>query len=419
MISTRRLYQESSDLILRYRSSLRPVWDRIDEIVAENQSKVLDAFIAERISLPHMSGSTGYGYGDMGREGLDRVFARAFGGEAALVRAHWASGTHVLCTALKSLLRAGDGLLSVTGTPYDTLRPVLERLVDERGVEYRETDALTLYQEGAIGLSELEERLDAAIGHKTRVAMLQRSRGYSLRKPISITCMKDFMGIMRRKWPHVIIMVDNCYCEFVEASEPPELGATLTVGSLIKNPGGGLAPTGAYIVGTKEAVERAAQELFAPGIGTEVGSNPHGYRDFYQGLFLAPKVVGEALKGAAFAAMYFSELGFAVTPGPFEERSDIVQTVTMGSPEALSVLARAIQSASPVDSFAAPEPWDMPGYGRQIIMAAGAFVQGASIELSCDAPFVPPYTAYLQGGLTKEHVILACLNAGKALADTL
>jgi cystathionine beta-lyase family protein involved in aluminum resistance len=417
MTGTRQLYEENSRLVAAYRQSLGPVWDEIDENVALNQSKVLDAFISERIGLSHFWGSTGYGYGDTGREALDRVFARAFGGEAGLVRTHWASGTHVLSTALKSLLRTGDSLVSVTGTPYDTLRPVLEHLTRERGVTYRETDALARYQEGALGLSELEKALDTVIDSKTRVAMLQRSRGYSQRQPISISCLRDFMDLMKRKWPHVLTMVDNCYCEFVETSEPPQLGATLTAGSLIKNPGGGLAPTGGYLVGDKAAVERASEELFAPGIGPEVGSNPHGYRDFFQGLFLAPKIVGEALKGACFAAMYFGDMGFPVAPGPFDLRSDIVQAITVGTPKALKTLACAIQAASPVDSFASPEPWDMPGYGRQIIMAAGAFVQGSSIELSCDAPFVPPYTAFLQGGLTKEHVIIACLRAGKALSE--
>ncbi len=418
MTGMKQLYEENSRLVASYRQALRPVWDKIDKDVALNQTKVLDAFVSERIGLSHLSGSTGYGYGDMGREALDRVFARAFGGESALVRTHWASGTHVLSTALKSLLRTGDSLVSVTGTPYDTLGPVLEHLTRERGVAYRETDALARYQEGALGLLELEQALDAVIDPKTRVAMLQRSRGYSLRQPISIACIRDFMDLMKRKWPTVLTMVDNCYCEFVETSEPPQFGATLTAGSLIKNPGGGLAPTGGYLVGERGAVEKAAEELFAPGIGTEVGSNPHGYREFFQGLFLAPKVVGEALKGASFAAKYFLDLGFSVTPGPFDLRSDIVQAITVGTPEALRALVSAIQAASPVDSFAVPEPWDMPGYGRQVIMAAGAFVQGSSIELSCDAPFVPPYTAYLQGGLTKEHVIVACLAAGKALSDS-
>lgn len=408
-------YMNSPKAVQEYRKSLGPVWDKIDQAVFSNQSKVLDAFIAERIGLSHLSGSTGYGYGDIGRDALDRIFARVFTGEAAMVRTHWASGTHVLNTAFKSLLSTGSELVSVTGTPYDTLEPVLQALSEERGVGYRKTDALTRYQEGALGLLDLERQLDTVISEKTSLVAIQRSRGYSDKRPISMGCLEDFMGIMKRRWPHVQTLVDNCYCEFVESSEPPKLGVTLTAGSLIKNPGGGLAPTGGYIVGKKEAIERAAEELFAPGIGLEVGSNPHGYRDFYQGLFLAPKVVGEALKGATFAAAYFGGLGLRVDPGPFDPRSDIVQTITVGNAEGLKALVSAIQATSPIDSYATPEPWDMPGYDRQVIMAAGAFVQGSSIELSCDAPFVPPYTAYLQGGLTKEHVILACLAAGRAL----
>ena len=415
MTDTRSLYVDSSQLVQEYKQSLGTVWDKIDKAVFLNQSKVLDAFIGERIGLSHLSGSTGYGYGDVGREALDRIFARVFAGEAAMVRTHWASGTHVLNTAFKSLLATGDELVSVTGTPYDTLEPVLKTLSRKRGVRYRKTDALTRYQEGALGLLDLERQLDMVIGERTSVVAVQRSRGYSEKRPISMRCLEDFMNIMKRRWPQVQTLVDNCYCEFVEPSEPPKLGVTLTAGSLIKTPGGGLAPTGGYLVGKKDAVENAAEELFAPGIGSEVGSNPHGYRDFYQGLFLAPKVVGEALKGASFAAAYFSGLGLQVDPGPFDPRSDIVQTITVGSPEGLKALVSAIQATSPVDSYATPEPWDMPGYDRQVIMAAGAFVQGSSIELSCDAPFVPPYTAYLQGGLTKEHVILACLAAGKAL----
>ncbi len=402
---------------------VRPFWEDVDELVLRNQSRVLEAFVAEKIGLPHLSASTGYGYGDMGRDALDRVYARVFGAESAMVRLHWASGTHVLKSALFGLLRPGDELLCVTGLPYETMLPIIGVTGSERGgslrsfgVSYRELPTLVEYQEGRIGLSELEQRVAEAVTPATRVIMVQRSRGYTSRKSITMEALEAFLEIAKRRWPGVLTMVDNCYCEFVQDREPPSAGASLTAGSLIKNPGGGLCPTGGYVVGTKDCVDLVAESLYAPGLAGEVGSNPYGYRDVYQGLFLAPKVVGEAVKGAAFAAAFFREMGYQVDPLPLDQRCDIVQAITTGSPEKLRALARAIQAASPVDSFAAPEPWDMPGYRHQVIMAAGTFVQGSSIELSCDAPFTPPYTAYLQGGLTKEHVMLACMKAGQALA---
>lgn len=409
----------TADLVKTVRDKVRPYWDLVDELVLLNQKKVLAAFTSERISLTHMSPSTGYGYGDAGRDALDRVYARVFGSESALVRFHWTSGTHVLKTALFALLRPGDELLYVTGEPYDTLQPIIGAAngLGDFGVTYRETDALREYEEGKIGLDTLEERVTARVSAATKVVAIQRSRGYSSRKTVSMASLEAFLAMMRRRWPTVLTFVDNCYCELTEDREPPAVGASLTAGSLIKNPGGGICPTGGYVAGTADCVARVADALYAPGLAGEVGSNPYGYRDAFQGLFLAPRTVGEALKGASFAAAFFETLGYAVDPSPLGKRSDIVQAVTMGSPGKLSALARAVQSASPVDSYAAPEPWDMPGYSHQVIMAAGCFVQGSSIELSCDAPFTPPYTAYLQGGLSKEHVILACIAAREALRE--
>lgn len=421
-----RLSDRTLGLSKAARERVRPVWDRIGELSLTLQARVLDAFRAEKIGLTHLSPSTGYGYGDAGRDALDRVYARVFGAEKALVRLHWASGTHVLKTALFALLRPGDGLLCVTGEPYETMLPVIgvtpggegkpvDGSVRDFGVDYREVSSLLDYQEGRIGLSQLERQVEEALTPRTKVIHIQRSRGYSLRKSIFISTLEAFLELQRRRWPGLLVTVDNCYCEFTQEKEPPALGASLTAGSLIKNPGGGICPTGGYVAGTSECVSRVAEALYAPGLSGEVGSNPYGYRDVFQGLFMAPRTVGESLMGAAFAAALFEGLGMPVDPSPLGERCDIVQAVTLGDPEKLRAFARAIQEASPVDSYAAPEPWDMPGYRHQVIMAAGCFVQGSSIELSCDAPFTDPYTAYLQGGLSKEHVMLACMRACEAL----
>ncbi|NLA60017.1 MAG: hypothetical protein GX863_02820 [Firmicutes bacterium] len=396
-----------------------PVWERIDALVMANQERVLDSFIAERVALHHMSGSTGYGYGDAGRDTLDRLYARVFGAERGLVRTHWASGTHALKTALFALLRPGDDVLCVTGPSYDTLQPVTGKDgLGDFGITYRETDCLLKYEEGHIGMDAVEADLFEKLRSNTKVIYIQRSRGYTARKSISMASLREFMRLVKSKCRGLWTLVDNCYCEFAGPLEPPMLGVSLTVGSLIKNPGGGLAPTGAYAVGEAEPVARVAESLYAPGLGAEAGSCQWGYRDLYQGLFFAPKVVGECLKGITFAASFLGRLGFEVDPGPFDERSDIVQAITLGSPEKLKRFAQAIQASSPVDSFAVPEPWDMPGYDRQIIMAAGTFVQGSSIELSCDGPFTEPYTAYLQGGLTKEHVMLAVRRAALRVLTT-
>lgn len=416
----------SPDLIELARAcadTLKPAWDAVDDVVFKNQARVLDCFIAEKVSSAHFWPSTGYGYQDAERECLERLYARVFGGEAALVRLHWTSGTHVLRTALSALLEPGNHLLSVTGTPYETLWPVIglgpysdrPGSLSAVGVSYGETQCLTDFEAGKITKEGLEQALERAILPSTRVIFIQRSRGYSSRPSISMESLGAFMEIKQRRWPSILTLVDNCYCEFTGPAEPPALGVTVTAGSLIKNPGGGLAPSGGYVVGQKAWIERVAESLYAPGLSAEVGSNPYGYRDLYQGLFMAPKVVGEALKGACFAALFFERLGYRVDPGPFDRRHDIVQAIILESAENLRTFARSIQSESPVDSFATPEPWDMPGYSHQVIMAAGTFVQGSSIELSCDAPFVAPYTAYLQGGLTREHVMIACIRTAERL----
>lgn len=420
--------QDTINLTLECTYELTEVWNDIDNLVFSNQVRVLQAFNQAKISLAHMWPSSGYGYQDMGREGLEQLFASIFGGESSLVRLAWTSGTHVLKTALFGLLRPGDEILSVTGTPYETLQPVIgidgsgdpvseicRGSLQDLGVKYRESSCLVDFEAGIIDKDTLETKLENYISPETGLILIQRSKGYSHRKTISMPALKQFMEIINRKWPNIVTFVDNCYCEFTDVYEPPVLGASITAGSLIKNPGGGLAATGGYVVGTEKHVDLVARSLYAPGLGKEAGSNPYGYRDTYQGLFLAPKVVGEALKGACFAALFFGKLGYKVDPGAFEKRGDIVQEITLKSPEALKTLAKAIQASSPIDSYASPEPWAMPGYTHKVIMAAGTFVEGASIELSCDGPFAYPYSAYLQGGLTKEHVIYACMKAKDAL----
>jgi cystathionine beta-lyase family protein involved in aluminum resistance len=404
----------SNEAARRAKQRVKPVWNRVDDLVLHNQKRVLDAFVAEKISVAHLSPSTGYGYGDAGRDALDRLYARVFASESAMVRMHWASGTHVLKSALFGLLRPGDELLCVTGAPYETLLPILEGL-RELGVSCRETSCLLDYQEGRMDLAGLEQGLAQSVTVRTRLILVQRSRGYSARKSITMEALEAFMRLKTQRWPGVLTVADNCYCEFAQHREPPSVGVSITAGSLIKNPGGGICPTGGYVAGNRDCVRKVAEALYSPGLAGEVGSNPYGYRDMYQGLFLAPRTVGEALKGASFAAAFFEDLGFAVDPAPLDPRCDTVQAITTLSPERLKTLVRCVQAASPVDSFAEPEPWDMPGYRHQVIMAAGTFVQGSSIELSCDAPFTPPYTAYLQGGLSKEHVMLACMKAGDAL----
>ena len=405
---------------------LDTVWSDVDGLVFYNQVKVLESFIDSKISLTHLWPSTGYGYQDVGREGLESLFAKIFGAESSLVRLSFASGTHVLKTVLFGLLRPGDELLSLTGRPYETLCPVIgidtpdhprAGSLRDFGVRYKESACLIDFESGVIDECGLKNCLETSVSRETSLIFIQRSRGYAHRQTISIESIQKVSEILNALYPSLPIFVDNCYCEFTNPIEPPGVGATITAGSLIKNPGGGLAPTGGYVVGKSKYVDLVADSLYAPGLGKETGSNPYGYKDVYQGLFLAPKVVGEAVKGASFASLFFERLGYKVDPGPFDKRYDIVQEILLQTPENLSTFAKTIQAFSPIDSFATPEPSEMPGYTSSVIMAAGTFVQGSSIELSADGPFAPPYSIYLQGGLTKEHVIYACMKVKDAIHE--
>ncbi len=395
--------------------ALRERYRKIDRIAVRNQEKVLAAFWEAGIGDHHFFGSTGYGYDDGGRERLERVFAKAFAAEAALVRPHLASGTHALGVAYFGLLRPGDTLLYATGQPYDTLQTVIGEPVStvgslkEFGVRYRE---VKLLPDGGIDV----DGMLAAIDQSVRVVAFQRSPGYAWRRAMSVAELGVAIQAVKRAYPQVYVVVDNCYGEFTEWEEPTAYGADLAVGSLIKNPGGGLAPTGGYLVGTQQAVDLAGYRLTAPGIGREVGSYEN-YRLFFQGLFMAPHTVGQALKGNLFASELLRRHGYACSPGATEDIRDIVLKIRLGSRDRLIAFCKAIQSASPVNSHVAPEPWAMPGYQDPVIMAAGTFVQGASIELSADGPVKPPYVAYLQGGLTLAHVQVALLMALRRLGS--
>ncbi len=400
----------------RHEQALRGAFERIERLADHNQEKVLNAFNRCQVSDTDMFGSTGYGYGDRGREQLERVFASVFGGESALVRPAFASGTHALTVGLFALLRPGDRLIYATGEPYDTLHPVIglrtggSGSLAEFGVSFAAVDLLP---GGAVDLDGLRELL--AVMHAGRrrrtVVALQRSAGYAWRRAVTVREIGEVVRLAKAVDRDALVLVDNCYGEFTEELEPGDVGADLTVGSLIKNPGGGLAPTGAYIVGSRSAVDAAGQRLIAPGIGGESGSH-ESYRLYFQGLFMAPHIVAEALKGKVFAASVLTEAGY--TCEPHQESGgggDIVLRVRLGSADRLVRFCQAIQQASPVGSHVAPEPWGMPGYADPVIMASGAFVQGSSIELSADGPLREPYIAYLQGGLTYSHVKIAILHA--------
>lgn len=388
-----------------------PWWRRVASVVLQNQARVLAAFQAAGVAEHHLAPSTGYGIGDPGRAKVEEVFARVFGAEAALVRPQIVSGTHAITLGLFAVLRPGDEMIAAAGTPYDTLLPVLRGApgsLAEWGVSYRE---VPLAPDGRPDL----EALRRAIGPRTRAVFIQRSRGYALRPSLTVAEIGRIVETVRGVREDIVCVVDNCYGEFCETAEPTAAGADLVCGSLIKNPGGGLAPTGGYVVGRAELVEAAAARLTAPGIGAEVGASLGTTRLILQGLFLAPHVVGEALAGAHFAAAFFARLGLNVRPRVDEPRTDLIQAVELGSAEALVAFCEAVQAASPVDSGARPRPEAMPGYDDPVVMAAGTFVQGASIELSADGPLRPPYAAYFQGGLTREHVVVAALQAAAAL----
>lgn len=387
----------------------------IDLRAQYNQLKVLAAMQECQVSEACMTGTTGYGYNDLGRDKLEEVYAKVFKAEAALVRPQITCGTHALSVALSAMLRPGDELLSVTGKPYDTLEEVIgirpsKGSLKEYGVTYRQVDLLP---GGAPNYSGIKN----AINSKTRVIAIQRSKGYETRPTLPVKLIGEIIGFIRLIKPGVVVMVDNCYGEFVDVEEPSEVGADLVVGSLIKNPGGGLAPTGGYIVGKRPYIDYCAARLTSPGLGKEVGASLGMNQAFFQGLFLAPTVVAGALKGAMLAANVYEELGFPVMPNGKAQYHDIIQTITLGSAEAVIEFCKGIQEASPVDSHVSPEPWAMPGYDSEVIMAAGAFVSGSSIELSADGPIKEPYVVYFQGGLTFEHAKVGIMRSLQRLVD--
>ena len=382
-------------------NSLKSRWEEIDAISEYNQMKVIKAMQKNRVSEACLMGTTGYGYNDLGRDTLERVYADVFHTEDALVRPQITCGTHALALALMSNLRPGDELLSPVGKPYDTLEEVIgirpsRGSLAEYGIAYRQVDLLA---DGGFDY----ENIKKAINEKTRLVTIQRSRGYQTRPTLSVLRIGELISFIKKIKPEIICMVDNCYGEFTEVTEPSDAGADLVVGSLIKNPGGGLAPIGGYLAGKKECIENAACRLTSPGLGREVGASLSALSAFYQGLFLAPSVTANALKSAVFAANIYEDLGFPVAPDGKESRHDIIQAVTFGKPEGVIAFCEGIQQAAPVDGYVTPEPWDMPGYDSPVIMAAGAFVSGSSIELSADGPIKPPYAVYFQGGLTWQH----------------
>jgi len=391
---------------------------RIDKIKEYNQEKVLQAFIDNKVGAEHFFTVSGYGHDDMGREIIDKVFAQAFKAEKAIARNHFVSGTHTLACCLFGNLRHGEKLVSVVGAPYDTMEEVIGKRGDERaslkghGVLY---DEIPLIDNNDVDLKAIEEKIDK----NTSMILIQRSRGYSLRKSVSIDVMKEIIKITKKKNPDCICFVDNCYGEFVEEREPLEVGADLIAGSLIKNPGGGIVEAGGYIAGKEKYVDYAAQRLTAPGIGSEGGAMLNQSRLILQGFFMSPSVVSEALKGAVLAAKVFETIGFKSTPKSHEPRTDIIQAIEFGSPEPLKEFCKTLQNYSPVESYLTPVPDDVPGYDNKLIMAGGSFIEGSTIELSADGPLRPPYVAYMQGGLNYAHVKIAIKGILKALNNKL
>ena len=396
-------------------SACGEAFERIDDVSLYNTEKVLQAFKECQLSAYQFSGTSGYGYDDLGREQLDKVFATVFKAEKALVRPHFVSGTHALATVLCALLQHGDLLISLMGAPYDTMQGVIgyarptKHSLREKGVLYEEVPLKD-------NNFDLEGICQAAAKHP-KVVLLQRSRGYSTRDSLRIDDIRRIIGAVKAISPETICFVDNCYGEFAANEEPIEAGADIIAGSLIKNPGGGIAPTGGYIAGKEELVDAAADYLTAPGLGDELGSYAAGYRLFFQGLFMAPHVAAQAIKGAVFAAAVFSQLGFEVAPLPEDPRCDLIQTIYLKTEKNMCLFCEGIQSSSPVDAHVTPIPGDMPGYADKIIMAAGDFVQGSSIELSADGPIREPYMIYLQGGIVFEHNVIAVLNAARFISE--
>ena len=388
---------------------LKDRFTKIDKTAEYNQCKVLSAMKKNRVDAACFAASTGYGYNDLGRDKIEKVYADAFHTEAALVRPQIVCGTHALTVALSANLLPGDELLSPVGKPYDTLEEVIgiresKCSLKEYGVSYKQVDLLP---DGSFDYDNIAK----AISEKTKLVTIQRSKGYQTRPTFSVKQIGELIAFVRKIKPNVIVMVDNCYGEFVEEIEPSDVGADMTVGSLIKNPGGGLAPIGGYICGTKECVDRCAYRLSAPGLGQEVGASLGVMQSFYQGFFLAPTVVAGAEKGAIFAAEVYERLGFKVFPSAKEERHDIIQAVELGSKEGMIAFCKGIQESAPVDSYVTPIPWEMPGYESEVIMAAGAFIQGSSIELSADGPIREPYAVFFQGGLTWYHAKIGILTS--------
>ena len=405
------------EMAARAEERIRSRFARIDAVAEENTRRVMEAFQDNRVSDSCFAGTTGYGYDDLGREVLDKIYAQLFGAEAALVRINFVNGTHALTTAMFALVKPGDTILAVTGTPYDTLRSAIGISGDGfgslkfYGVNYGE---VTLTAEGKPDLPAIEK---AASDEKVTAVMIQRSRGYADRPALTVQEIGQICKAVKKVNPNCNIMVDNCYGEFTDVIEPTHVGADIVAGSLIKNPGGGLAPTGGYVAGKAELVERAALRLTTPGIGAECGSTLGNNRLLFQGLFMAPHVVAQALKTAVFCAAMMEQLGIESSPTVEEKRSDIIQMVKLGSPDKLKKFCLGIQAGAPVDSYVTPEPWAMPGYDDEVIMAAGAFIQGSSIELSADGPMREPYIAYMQGGLTYESGKLGIMMAVSAMLD--
>ena len=407
--------QKLMDLKKEVLAASKESFDAIDAIAEANTLKVLDAMRACKVAAAHFNQSTGYAYDDIGRSKLEELFAKVFGAERALVRTQFVSGTHALATVLFGILRPGDELVSLTGKPYDTMQTVIgyeapsPGSLKEFGVLYNELHMV----DGKVDMEHIKD----VITDQTKMVEIQRSRGYSMRNPLSIEEIRAITAEVHRIKPDCICFVDNCYGEFVDTLEPVQVGADIMAGSLIKYPGGGIAPTGGYICGKDKLVELASYRLTAPGMGDELGASLSNNRLLFEGFFLAPHVVAQAIKGAVFAAGLFERLGYKTLPLPGTKRGDIIQAIELGSAEKLCAFCAGIQKYSPVDSYATPEPWDMPGYEDKIIMAAGTFVQGASIEFSADGPMRAPYNVYLQGGLTFESAMLGILGAAQAIED--
>lgn len=421
MNKLKNIYQDMgiSDIIFEYgariEKQLKERFEEIDKIAEYNQLRVLNSFRKNKVSEACLLGTTGYGYNDIGRDTLEDVYADLFGAESALVRPQITCGTHALALALMSNLRPGDEILSPVGKPYDTLEEVIgiresKGSLKEYGITYSQVDLL---EDGSFDYDNIKK----AINSKTKLVTIQRSKGYQTRPTLSVEKIGQLIDFIKNINKDIICMVDNCYGEFVDIKEPTHLGADMCVGSLIKNPGGGLAPIGGYICGKKECVDNAAYRLTSPGLGKEVGASLGILKDFYQGLFLAPTVTASALKTSIFAANIYENLGFKCVPDSKEDRHDIIQAITLSSEEALVAFCHGIQNGAPVDSYVYPEPWDMPGYDSKVIMAAGAFVSGSSIELSADGPLKPPYNVYFQGGLTYSSAKFGILNSLQKLYD--